>query len=81
LVSKGEVMKQTILANGRILQTMEPVTVSDGLDIVIEGDKIIDVGKNMAVSYPEAKIIDVGGKMLQRWLEKDGMKSCKDSTH
>jgi putative selenium metabolism protein SsnA len=57
-------MKQTILANGRILQTMEPVTVSDGLDIVIEGDKIIDVGKNMAVSYPEAKIIDVGGKTI-----------------
>ncbi|MHC1692205.1 MAG: putative aminohydrolase SsnA [Sphaerochaetaceae bacterium] len=57
-------MSTTVIANARIVQTMPPFSVSEGVDVVVKNDTIVAVGKNAAASYPGARIIDGSGKTV-----------------
>ncbi len=54
----------TVIRNTRVIQTMEPVEVLEGVDVVIENDKISAVGKNAAAKVKADKIIEGDGKTV-----------------
>ena len=45
-----------------------PAAVNTATDIVIDGDKIVAVGKNLAAEYPQALIKDMRGKLVMPGL-------------
>ena len=54
----------TVIRNTRVIQTMEPVEVLNGVDVVIKDDKIFKVGKNAAEGIKADKIIEGDGKTV-----------------
>ncbi|MBP5757583.1 MAG: putative aminohydrolase SsnA [Spirochaetales bacterium] len=54
----------TVIRNTRVIQTMEPVEVLCGVDVVIKDDKIFKVGKNAADGIKADKVIDGDGKTV-----------------
>lgn len=43
---------------------MPPFSVEEHLDVVVEDDRIIAVGRHPITSYPEARVIDAAGKTI-----------------
>ena len=39
----------TVIRNTRVIQTMDPVEVLEGVDVVIENDKIKAVGRKLSI--------------------------------
>ena len=62
----------TVIRNTRVIQTMEPVEVLEGVDVVIENDKIKKVGRNAAEGIKADKVIAGDGKtsLLQRTVQR-----------
>ena len=54
----------TVIRNTRVIQTMEPVEVLCGVDVVIKDDKIFKVGKNAADGIKADKVIEGDGKTV-----------------
>lgn len=54
----------TVIRNTRVLQMMDPVEVLEGVDVVIEDDKIKAVGKNAAAQIKADKTIEGDGKTV-----------------
>lgn len=54
----------TVIRNTRVLQMMDPVEVLEGVDVVIEDDKIKAVGKNAAAEVKADKTIEGDGKTV-----------------
>ena len=54
----------TVIRNTRVIQTMDPVEVLNGVDVVIEDDKIKAVGKNAADGLKADKVIAGDGKTV-----------------
>ena len=54
----------TVIRNTRVIQTMEPVEVLEGVDVVIVDDKISKVGKNVAAGIKADKVIEGDGKTV-----------------
>lgn len=54
----------TVIRNTRVIQMMEPVEVLEGVDVVIEDDKIKAVGKNAAAEVKADKTIEGDGKTV-----------------
>lgn len=52
-----------VLRNATAVQ-FEPALIKEGVDIVIDGDKIKEVGANLAANYPDAQVKDMKGKMV-----------------
>ncbi len=52
-----------VLKNAYIVQ-FQPAAVEGNKDIVIDGNEIIDVGQNIAGTYPDAKAIDLHGDLV-----------------
>ncbi|MGF1836533.1 putative aminohydrolase SsnA [Photobacterium sanguinicancri] len=52
-----------VLRNATAVQ-FEPALIKEGVDIVIDGDKIKEVGANLAANYPDAVIKDMAGKLV-----------------
>ena len=46
----------TVIRNTRVIQTMEPVEVLEGVDVIIEDDKIRAVGKNASLNLKQNRI-------------------------
>jgi putative selenium metabolism protein SsnA len=57
-------MAITIFSNARVVQTMPPFSVEEGLDVVVKDDMIVAVGKNAGSSYPGANVFDANGKTI-----------------
>ena len=54
----------TVIRNTRVIQTMEPVEVLEGVDVVIVDDRISKVGKNAAKDIKADKVIEGDGKTV-----------------
>ena len=56
----------TVIRNTRVIQTMEPVEVLEGVDVIIEDDKIKAVGKNASLNLKQKpdKVIEGDGKTV-----------------
>ena len=54
----------TVILNTRVIQTMEPVQVLEGVDVVIVDDLIKAVGKNVACAFKADKTIQGDGKTV-----------------
>ncbi|AJR09149.1 putative aminohydrolase SsnA [Photobacterium gaetbulicola] len=52
-----------VLRNATAVQ-FEPALIKEGVDIVIDGDKIKEVGANLAANYPDAQVKDMKGKLV-----------------
>lgn len=52
-----------ILKNATAIQ-FEPALVQEGVDIVIDGSKIIEVGANLSGKYPDAEVKEMGQKLV-----------------
>ncbi|MCP4399214.1 MAG: putative aminohydrolase SsnA [bacterium] len=52
-----------ILKNAYLIQ-FQPESVQENVDIVIDGNKIFDVGRNLAGNYPDADVKDLKGAMV-----------------
>ena len=50
--------------NARVLQTMPPFSVQEGVDVVVTDDIIVAVGNNAGASFPDAKEFDASGKTI-----------------
>ena len=57
-------MEKIVIKNVRVMQTQPPYEVLEGVDVVISGSEIIDVGTNAGDNIPGAKIINGAGKTL-----------------
>ncbi|NCB01401.1 MAG: putative aminohydrolase SsnA [Spirochaetia bacterium] len=57
-------MAYTILKNGSVVQTIPPYKVSSGMDVVIQDDLIVEVGKNLSSKYQTAIVYDMSGKLI-----------------
>ena len=51
-------MSTIVIKNTRVVQTMEPIEVLAGVDIVIKDDKIAEVGPNAGNDVKADKVID-----------------------
>ena len=51
-------MSTIVIKNTRVVQTMEPIEVLEGVDIVIKDDKIAEVGPNAGKDVKADKVID-----------------------
>ncbi len=56
-----------LLKNSCILQ-FQPPEVMEGMDILIDSGRIIDVGKNIVADSPDTRAIDLEGKMISSGL-------------
>ena len=54
----------TVILNTRVIQTMDPVEVLEGVDVVIENDRIKKVGRNAAEGIKADKAIKGDGKTV-----------------
>jgi putative selenium metabolism protein SsnA len=52
-----------LLKDARILQFVPP-EVREGMDILIEGNQIVRVGRNIAPALPKARTIDLAGNLI-----------------
>jgi putative selenium metabolism protein SsnA len=52
-----------LLKGARLLQFL-PAEVSEELDILIEGDKIARVGRNLAPEFPKARTLELAGSLV-----------------
>lgn len=52
-----------VLKNAHLVQ-FQPAAVQENVDIVIEGNKIFDVGQNLAEKYSEADVKELNGAMV-----------------
>ena len=57
-------MDRIVIRNVRVVQTQPPFDVLEGVDVVISGAEILEVGKGAGDGIPGAKIIDGSGKTL-----------------
>lgn len=57
-------MSITIFANARVVQTMPPFSVTEGVDVVVSDDLIVAVGKHAGSAYPQGRTIDASGKTI-----------------
>ncbi len=57
-------MAYTILKNGSVVQTIPPYSVTHGIDVVIQDDLIVEVGKNLSPKYLGANTYDMSGKLI-----------------
>ncbi|MFA6776104.1 MAG: putative aminohydrolase SsnA [Sphaerochaetaceae bacterium] len=53
-----------VIKNATVMQTMTPVSVTDGVDIVIKDSLIERVGKGIASTVQADKVIDATGKVV-----------------
>jgi len=51
-----------LLKDARILQFVPP-EVQAGMDILIEGNKIVRVGRNLAPEFPNARTMELAGNL------------------
>ncbi|MBQ6671844.1 MAG: chlorohydrolase, partial [Spirochaetales bacterium] len=54
----------TVITNTRVIQTMDPVEVLEGVDVVIQNDRIKAVGKNAGAAVKADKVISGDGKTV-----------------
>ena len=54
----------TVITNTRVIQTMDPVEVLEGVDVVIRDDRIKAVGKNAGAAVKADKVISGDGKTV-----------------
>src|SRR5512139_1778396 len=52
-----------LLQDARILQ-FRPPEVQGGLDILIDGNRIVRVGRNLAPEFPNARIMKLAGSLV-----------------
>jgi len=52
-----------ILQNARVVQ-LQPGSVQDKMDIVVEGSTILDVGQRLTETYPGAEVTDLHGAIV-----------------
>jgi putative selenium metabolism protein SsnA len=57
-------MAVTVFTHARVMQTMAPFSVQENVDVVVNNDSIVAVGKNAASQYAGAKVIDASGKTI-----------------
>ena len=57
-------MSITVFANARVVQTMPPFSVKEKVDVVVQDDTIVAVGRNAGSAYPGAKQFDASGKTI-----------------
>ncbi len=57
-------MSITLFTNARVVQTKPPFSVEEKLDVAVQDDLILAVGKNLSTSYRGAKIIDATAKTI-----------------
>ncbi|PKL19688.1 MAG: chlorohydrolase, partial [Spirochaetae bacterium HGW-Spirochaetae-4] len=57
-------MSITVFANARVVQTMPPFSVQEKVDVVVQDDTIVAVGRNAGSAYPGAKQFDASGKTI-----------------
>lgn len=55
------------LKNACILQ-FKPASVKRGMDILIDGPRIVDVGKNIVVDQQDTRTVDLGGNLVSPGL-------------
>lgn len=56
-----------VLKNATAVQ-FEPTMIQEGVDIVVDGDKIVAVGSGLAAKYPGAEVKEMGGKLVMPGL-------------
>ncbi len=56
-------MSILMLKNATLAQ-LHPAKVEEGVDIVIENDRIIETGANLSQRYPQARIKDMRGRLV-----------------
>lgn len=56
-------MSILVLKNATLAQ-LHPAKVEEGVDIVIENDRIIETGANLSPRYPQARIKEMHGRLV-----------------
>lgn len=57
-------MSTILFSDARVVQTMPPFSVREGMDVVVQDDLIVAVGPDLGSSYPEARVFDASGKTI-----------------
>ncbi len=52
-----------LLKDARLLQ-FSPPELREGLDVLIEGNRVARVGRNLAAEFPKVRTIELGGNLL-----------------
>lgn len=59
---------RTLVQGGQVIDTEPEPYARDGVDVLIDGDRIVAVDPDLAASAPDAEVIDAAGKIVMPGL-------------